>query len=158
VIFHAVLTEPTEPPVQWVLRLSWAVKQSEHCTTTHLLQVVSCECVGARLPLSPSACIGMSWGDLYLYMMFEMVLCVCRWSFFDMPQTYVVTAAPQKCSFGGRMIISGQFVNDWMWNGDIHWEQGCTYWSQFCCWQYTVLCILLCLGWMNSEQLLYLNI
>jgi hypothetical protein len=88
--------------------------QLEHCTTTHLLVVLGCEWVGAILPLPPSACIGMSWVDLYIYMMFEMVLCVCCWRFLDMPQTYGVTAVPQKCSVGGRMIISGQFVNDRM--------------------------------------------
>lgn len=45
-------------------------------------------------------------------MMFEMVLCVYYWRFLDMPQTYGVTAVPQKCSIGGRIIISGWFVND----------------------------------------------
>jgi hypothetical protein len=29
-----------------------------------------------------------------------------------MPQTYGVTVVPQKCPVGGRIIISGQFVND----------------------------------------------
>jgi len=54
----------------------------------------------------------MSWGYLYLYVMFEMVLCVYYCRFVDMPQTYGVTAVPQYCSVDGKMIISGQSVND----------------------------------------------
>jgi hypothetical protein len=70
-IFHAHPDQsprPTHPPIQWILDLSWQLKQlgcgADHPPPSSTKGV---NVLGA-LPLPPlCACVIMSWGDLYFY-------------------------------------------------------------------------------------------
>jgi len=75
--------------------------------TTHVLLQTSCKAVGCIPPLPPSASPGMSWGCLYLLLLF-----VCYWS--DSPQWAMASSLSRFLDHTQRRITVGRTpLDEW---------------------------------------------